>query len=85
MKRRLWELGKDVLILLLLCSLLLLSAAALPSDTIRENHLLSRLLQPGVLLAEEPVGKLLDACQRLPANRRNIVLAHIRKETDYEL
>ena len=46
MKRRLWELGKDVLILLLLCSLLLLSAAALPSDTIRENHLLSRLLQP---------------------------------------
>ena len=46
---------------------------------------LSRLLQPGVLLAEEPTGKLLDACQRLPANRRNIVLAHIRKEIDYEL
>lgn len=46
---------------------------------------LSRLLQPGGLLAEEPAGKLLDACQLLPANRRSVVLAHIRKETDYEL
>lgn len=46
---------------------------------------LSRLLQPGALLAEEPAGKLLDACQLLPVNRRNTVLAHIRKETDYEL
>ena len=46
MKRRLWELGKDVLILLLVCSLLLLAAAALPAETIRQNHLLSRLMQP---------------------------------------
>lgn len=66
MKRRLWELGKDVLILLLLCSLLLLSAAALPSDTIRENHLLSRLLQPFAPILGLPQAELTYVETALP-------------------
>ena len=65
-KRRLWELGKDVLILLLLCSLLLLSAAALPSDTIRENHLLSRLLQPFAPILGLPQAELTYVETALP-------------------
>ena len=46
MKKRLLELGKDLLIALLLCSLLLLAVAAVPVETIRDNPGLSKLLQP---------------------------------------
>lgn len=44
-----------------------------------------RQLRPGGLLAEEYPQQLLDACQRLPAGRRNAILPHIRKEASYAL
>lgn len=44
--KRFVELGKDILIILLLCSLLLLAVAAVPTKTIRDNPKLSQLLQP---------------------------------------
>lgn len=80
MKRRLWELGKDILILLLVCSLLLLAAAALPAETIRQNHLLSRLLQPfapvlGLPQAElayvETAAPVMDAAQPVMISVQN--------------
>ena len=46
MKRKIIEFGKNILIVALICSLLLLSAAALPTETIRNHQWLSQLLAP---------------------------------------
>ena len=70
--KRLIEIGKDILIVALLCSLLLLAVAAVPTETIRANPQLSRYLQPlapilGLPEAElayvETVLPVLDAAQ----------------------
>ena len=72
MKRRLVELGKDILIVLLISSLLLLSMMAIPVETIRGSERLSRMLQPlapllGLSQAElayvETTQPVLDAAQ----------------------
>lgn len=46
MARRILEFGKTILIILLVCSLLLLSMMAIPTEAVRDNQRLSRLLQP---------------------------------------
>ena len=70
--KRLIEIGKDLLIVFLLCSLLLLAIAAVPTETIRANPRLSKYLQPlapvlGLPEAElayvETVLPVLDAAQ----------------------
>lgn len=58
MKRSLLELGKSLLIVLLFCSLLLLTAAALPLDTIRRTPWLSACLQPFSALLGLPQAEL---------------------------
>ena len=80
MKTRLWELGKSVLILLLTCSLIFLTIAAMPAEMIRSTPWLSSLLQPiapllGLSQAEltyvEESGSLTDAAQPLLISVRN--------------
>lgn len=80
MKKRLWELGKSLVILLLIVSLLFLTAAALPAEMIRSTPWLSTLLQPiapllGLSQAEltyvEEAGSLTDAAQPLMISVRN--------------
>ena len=80
MKRRLWEIGKDILIVLLICSLLLLSAASLPSESVRSNPWLSSVLQPFAALLGLPQSELayvetalpvLDAAQPLAISVQN--------------
>ena len=66
MKKRLLELGKDLLIALLLCSLLLLAAAAVPVETIRDNPGLSKLLQPLAPLLGLPEAELAYVETALP-------------------
>lgn len=46
MKKRILEWGKTLVIVVLSCTLVLLTLAALPADTLRGNEHLSRLLQP---------------------------------------
>lgn len=46
MKRKILEFGKNIVIVLLVCSLLLLAAAALPTETIRNHQWLSQLVAP---------------------------------------
>jgi len=46
MKRRIIEIAKDILIVLLICSLLLLTLMVIPEQTIRSVPWLSRLVQP---------------------------------------
>lgn len=80
MKRRLFEIGKDILIVLLICSLLLLAVAALPADSIRNTPWLSSLLQPFAALLGLPQSELtyvetalpvLDAAQPLAISVQN--------------
>lgn len=62
-----------------------LSAVAAQALLSAPEELLHDLLQPGGLLAREQPRLLLDACQLLPAVRRNLIVPLIRKETDYRL
>ncbi len=56
--KRVLEWGKTLLIVLLSCSLALLTLAALPADTIRGSEPLSRLLQPVAPLLGLPQAEL---------------------------
>lgn len=78
--KRLIELGKSILIVLLICSLLLLFMAAIPMDTIRDVPWLSQLMQPiapllGLTQAEltyvEAAPTILDAAQPVSISVRN--------------
>ncbi len=74
MKKRLLEAGKSLLILVLICTLLLLTAAAMPKEMIRSTPWLSNMLQPlapflGLQEAElayvEDARPVMDAAQPL--------------------
>ena len=56
--KRLTELLKSILIVLLLCSLILLAVASVPTDTLRESPWLSSLLQPVAPLLGLPQAEL---------------------------
>ena len=56
--RRLIELLKSILIVLLLCSLVLLTVAAVPTHTLREIPWLASLLQPIAPLLGLPQAEL---------------------------
>lgn len=80
MKTKLWEMGKSLLILILIFSLLFLTAAAMPAEMIRSTPWLSTLLQPiapllGLSQAEltyvQEAGALTDAAQPLMISVRN--------------
>lgn len=58
MKQRLTETGKNILIILLICSLLFLAAAALPAQSVRSVPWLSKLLQPVAPLLGLPEAEL---------------------------
>jgi len=82
MKKRIVETGKTLLIILLICTLLLLTAASLPREMIRSTPWLSSLLQPlapvlGLPEAEltyvEDAQPVLDAAQPLTISVRNQV------------
>lgn len=66
MKKRIWELGKDLLIVLLIFCLMLLTAAALPSESIRSSPWLSSLLQPFAPLLGLPQSELIYVETALP-------------------
>lgn len=66
MKQRLVETGKNILIALLICSLLLLSFTALPSQSIRSLPWLSRLLQPVAPLLGLPEAELTYVAEAAP-------------------
>lgn len=80
MKRRVLELGKDVVLVLLVLSLILLALLSLPTESVRSSPVLSAILQPlapllGMEQAElaymevsEPV---MDAAQPLAVSLRN--------------
>lgn len=65
MKQRLLESGKNILIVLLICSLLLLSASALPAQSIRSVPWLSKLLQPVAPLLGLPEADLTYVAQAM--------------------
>lgn len=78
--KRLVELGKTILIIILLCTLTLLALAAVPTETIRDNPKLSQLLQPlapllGMAEAElayvETALPVLDAAQPVAISVHN--------------
>lgn len=80
MKRNILELGKTILIVVLFCTLLLLTVAAMPKDMIRSTPWLSTVLQPlapilGLPEAEltyvEDAQPVLDAAQPLVISVRN--------------
>ncbi len=80
MKRRVLEIGKDLLILLLIGCLVFLTAASLPVESIRSSPWLSSLLQPIAPLLGLPQSELayvetalpvLDAAQPLLISVRN--------------
>ena len=80
MKQRIWEAIKSVLIVVLLCSLLLLVAASLPSESIRNTPWLSTVLQPFGRILSLPQAELsyvetelpvMDAAQPLAISVRN--------------
>ena len=56
--KRLAELGKSILIVLLLCSLALLAVASVPTDSLREIPWLSTVLQPVAPLLGLPEAEL---------------------------
>ncbi len=58
MKKHLWELGKSLLILVLCCTLLLLTLAAMPAETIRTTPWLSAAVQPFAPLLGLPRAEL---------------------------
>ena len=80
MKKRVWETIKTLLIVILFCTLLLLTVAAMPSDMIRSTPWLSTVLQPlapvlGLPEAElayvEDAQPVMDAAQPLRISIRN--------------
>ena len=66
MGHRILEIGKTVLIVVLVCTLLLLFAASIPAETVRENHWLSQLLQPFAGLLGQPQAELTYVETALP-------------------
>lgn len=68
MKKRILELGKDLLILLLICCLVLLCIASLPTDSIRSSQWLSALLQPIAPLLGLPQSELAYVKTALPVS-----------------
>ncbi len=68
MKKRILEAGKDLLIVLLVCSLALLSAASLPVESIRSSQWLSALLQPIAPLLGLPQSELTYVKTALPVS-----------------
>lgn len=80
MKRRILEIGKDLIIVLLIACLMLLAAASLPAESIRSSPWLSSLLRPIAPLLGLPQSELvyvetalpvLDAAQPLLISVRN--------------
>ena len=63
MKQHLVETAKNILIVLLICSLLLLAASALPAQSVRSVPWLSRLLQPVAPLLGLPEADLTYVAQ----------------------
>lgn len=66
MGHRILEIGKTILIVVLVCTLLLLFAASIPAETVRENHWLSQLLQPFAGLLGQPQAELTYVETALP-------------------
>lgn len=64
--KRLLELSKTILIIILLCTLLLLAVAVVPTETIRDNPKLSQLLQPFAPLLGLPEAELAYVATALP-------------------
>lgn len=65
--KQLLELGKTLLIIVLLCTLVLLAVASVPVETIRDNPRLSRYLQPLAPLLGLPEAELAYVETALPA------------------
>ena len=65
--KKLLELGKTLLIIVLLCTLALLAAASVPVETIRDNPRLSKYLQPMAPLLGLPEAELAYVETALPA------------------
>lgn len=66
MKQRLIEIGKNVLIVLLSCSLLFLTLSAIPSHSIRTNPRLAGLLQPIAPLLGLPEAEVTQVAEAAP-------------------
>lgn len=62
-----------------------LSAVARQVLLFAPADLLADLMQPGMLLAEEPHPAMLKACAQLPPARRNALLPFLVKEASYDL
>ncbi|MBP3634243.1 MAG: hypothetical protein J6J43_06695 [Oscillospiraceae bacterium] len=66
MKKRLIELGKNILIVLLLCSAILLAIAALPPRSLKEVPWITRVLQPMAPLLGLPEAELTHVEEATP-------------------
>lgn len=82
MKEKIKEFAKNILIVLLICSLLLLTIAAIPSQSVRNTPWLSQLLQPIAPLLGLPEAELTYVAQStsVPDAAQPIAIS-VRNET----